>query len=98
LTGIIAIDRYIELKKCGNLRTLDLFNTDVTDEAIDDLAAIPGVESVNVRCTQISAAGGERLRKLLPNATIEFGPSAFDQDAIATTDVTAVTPFEANTQ
>lgn len=56
----------IPLKKIGGIRILCLKNTKISDAAIDTIAAIPGLERVDVSKTLVTPQGIERLRAARP--------------------------------
>lgn len=55
-----------QLKHVGQLRILDLTNTNVTDSAISSIASIRGLEGVNLTGTEITLAGARDLKTLRP--------------------------------
>ena len=60
----------VHLRKIPNLKTLDLRGTHVTDDGLDNLAAIDSLEFVTLQQSGVSPEGVERLRKALPKAEI----------------------------
>lgn len=63
------------LAHLNRLHTLYLTSTGVTDESIPHLAKLRGPVDLYIRWTQISAAGADRLRRLLPHDSNVFHDS-----------------------
>lgn len=59
-------DALAPLAQVGRVRSLLIWNTPVTDAAIDDIAAIPGLERLDLHRTAVTPAGLDRLRTLRP--------------------------------
>ncbi len=52
------------------MEVLWIFEGQLTDESIDELAKMQGLRTLGVRNTRISPAGFQRLKTLLPNTEI----------------------------
>lgn len=61
----------LPLKKIGGIRILSLCHTNITDSSIDIIAAIPGLEWVDVSDTLITQSGIQRLRTARPSIKTE---------------------------
>lgn len=71
LASTSASDTSMEqLKDVGQLRILDVANTNVTDSAISSIASIRGLEGVNLTGTEITFAGARDLKTLRPEIWI----------------------------
>jgi hypothetical protein len=57
----------------SSLESLNLFGTEVTDEAIQHLAALKNLKNLNLRRSKVTPAGVEALSKALPGCDIDMG-------------------------
>jgi hypothetical protein len=60
------------LSRLETLRTLNLANTRISDDAVAELAKLKSLTSLNLRQTRITQAGKDRLAKELPECKIEW--------------------------
>ena len=66
----VTNDGMSNLVPLTNLLVLDLEDTQVGDEAIDDLSQMIHLHEMYIAGAQFSAAGSERLKKLLPSTRV----------------------------
>jgi hypothetical protein len=55
------------------LEYLNLYGSDVTDDAVDHIGAIQSLKTIYLWQSGITQEGAERLSALLPNAEIDTG-------------------------
>jgi len=53
------------------LRVLDLNNTELTDACVEHMSKLKGLQKLNLKGTQVSAAGLSTLREALPRTVIK---------------------------
>jgi hypothetical protein len=58
------------LYRFGELRSLDLRDTQITDDGVRQIAALRQLEQLDIRGTQITNDGLQKLRRALPNCEI----------------------------
>jgi serine/threonine protein kinase len=63
-----------QLPQFINLRYLNLSRTRITDAAVETLGQLKLLGSLTIHDTHITAAGKDRLQKLLPDCTITWSP------------------------
>jgi Leucine Rich Repeat (LRR) protein len=71
---IVAVDddalANLRLYRFRNLRSLDLRDTQITDEGVPHIAALKRLQQLDIRGTQITDGGLQELRGALPNCEI----------------------------
>ncbi len=68
----ICDDGAVAIGRLRQLRNLALAGTQVSDKGLCELAQLGNLEALNLRLTRVSSAGVKRLRRALPNCSIEF--------------------------
>jgi len=63
----------IHLAACGQLRSLNLFDTAISDAGVETLVGMTQLEALYLWQTRVTQVGANRLRRALPEATINRG-------------------------
>ena len=93
VTDLAKLRSVLSLPAMTQVRSLTLLGTAVSDELIDDLSALPKLESLSFETTAVSEEGAERLRQALPECHVFYssmnGPrivATFHRDKMRLTD------------
>lgn len=71
-TELAALGTFIDTDARGEVLAVRLEGDAYDDSAIDKLATIRDVESIDIRKTRITAVGAAKLRELLPEVRIIY--------------------------
>lgn len=63
-----------QLAEIGQIRSLLFWNTAVDDSALDFIANVPGLKTVDFRKTKVTQPGLDRLRLLRPEISVSSSP------------------------
>ena len=77
--GTIDDDRISQLWSLDRCLYLDLSGTELTDKSIEYLSTLRNLTTLDIRDTQITEAGAERLREALPRCKVALFTADFEQ-------------------